>query len=100
MLAVELDEQRLALAILRQKAHADVRAQRIGRRGDGHRPPVDENLAGVDVRHAETSKKQVELPHALQAGDAEDLPARERESGGFQPATRGEVARAQDLWRI
>src|SRR5262249_13411845 len=79
VLAVELDEQSLGLAVLRQETHADVRAERIRRRGDRHRAPVDENLAGMDIGHAETGEKKVELPHALQAGDAKDFATPERE---------------------
>ena len=41
VLAVQLQEQRLGLAILRHQADADVRADRIARRGQDDRPPVD-----------------------------------------------------------
>ena len=38
-------------------------------------------MACFDLGHAETGEKQVELAHALQSGDAEDLALVEIEAG-------------------
>ena len=69
--------KRLGLAVFRQEPDTDVRAQRVCRRRDGHRAPVDEDLAAMNVGHAETGQKQVELSHSLQAGNPENLAALE-----------------------
>ena len=49
VLAGELEEQPLGLAVLRHEADADVGADRIGGRVDRHRPAVDADLAPVDL---------------------------------------------------
>ena len=53
-------------------------------------------MALADLGHAEAGEKQVELAHALQAGDAEDLALAEIEAGIFQLAAgrRGRAPRA------
>ena len=52
------------------------------------RPPASE------IGHAETGEKQIELPHALQAGDAEDLAGAQRRT-----RRRSSLARRRDARR-
>ena len=77
MFAVQFREQGLGLAVFRQEADTDVRAERVRRRRDRHRAPIDEDLAAMDIGHAETGLKQIELSHSLQAGNPENLAAHE-----------------------
>ena len=72
----------------------------IDRRGDRHRTPVDGDLTTDELGHAEAGQEQIELTHALQAGDAEDLAALERERAASQAIAGGEPRRAQHLGRI
>ena len=43
--------------------------------------PSTRRCAARQVGHAETGEKQIELPHALQAGDAEDFAGAQAERG-------------------
>src|SRR5271166_653123 len=73
MLAAELQRKRLGLAIFRDEADADIGAHRLGWRSDYDRLAVDAQMPGGEVSHPETGEEEVELAHALQAGDAKDF---------------------------
>ena len=81
VLAAERQRQRLGLAVLRDEADADIGAHRVRRRGDDDRLAVDAQASRRQVGHAETGEKQIELAHALQAGDAEDFAGAQAERG-------------------
>ncbi len=66
MLPVELQEQRLGLAVFRNEADADAGIHRITRRREDHGTVIHANLATA-LSHAEQSGEQFELAHALQA---------------------------------
>ena len=75
-------------------------ADRIERRGDRHRPAVDPELALGDLAHAEAGEEEVELAHALEPGDAEDLALVEREGGVPELLAGREVVDREDLGRV
>ena len=69
-----LSEQRLGLAILGHQADADIRARwhRVGEVSTIG-SPVDRRCPRGQLGHAETGEEQIELAHALQAGNAQHL---------------------------
>ena len=73
MRSAELQEQALGLSVLRHQPDGDVGLERIGRRAKPDPAPIDEDIAMRHLRHAEASQEKVELAHALQSGNAEDL---------------------------
>ena len=94
MLAAQGQRQRFGLAVFRDEADADVGANGVGRRGDDDGLAIDPEAPRGQVGHAETGQEKIELPHALKAGDAEDLAGPQAERGvaelaGSRNALRG-----------
>ena len=57
---------------------------------------VDEDVAGLHLRHAEAGEEQVELAHALQPRDAEDLALVQVEGHVLQLVAGPEAARREN----